>query len=43
LIRPDVVDGPTLRELVRDWEKSVTVEVVAALVASIGHTKEGAR
>jgi hypothetical protein len=43
VIRPDVVEGPTLRHLVREWKKSVTVEVVAALAASIGHREERQR
>jgi hypothetical protein len=33
IIRPDVVDGPPLRQLVPEWEKSVTVEVLAAFEA----------
>jgi hypothetical protein len=33
MIRPDVVAGPTLGQLVHEWEKSVTDEVVAALAA----------
>jgi hypothetical protein len=41
LIRPDEVEGPTLRQLVRDWEKSVAVELVAALAASIGLKEDG--
>ncbi len=40
VIRPDVVEGPTLRHLAREWKKSVTVEVVAALAASIGQRED---
>jgi len=35
VIRPDVVDGPALRQLFTEWEQSVTAEV-AAVSASTG-------
>jgi len=39
LIRPDILAGLALRQLVCDWEKSATAEVVAALAASIGQSE----